>query len=137
MLRNQQVVGKHRGALFYTIGQRKGLNLGGMKEPFFVAKKDMENNIVYVSSGSDDILYKDIVSSKGFNYLVDESKVDGDVIIKTRHSNVTYKGKVTKNENGFVSVKTEEKIKAVTPGQELVLYKDNLCLGGGTIIEHG
>jgi tRNA-specific 2-thiouridylase len=53
-IKTQKVLGKHIGAMYYTIGQRKGLNLGGMTEPYYVASKDVEKKIIYVAPASDE-----------------------------------------------------------------------------------
>ena len=138
-LETNKKVGKHRGVLFYTIGQRKGLNLGGFEKPYFVAKKDVENNIVYVANDNvDNILYTDVITASNFNQLGSDFMMEGIVEIKTRHSEIKYLAKITKyiieNDGSItVTIKSDTKIKAVTPGQELVLYKNGICLGGGKI----
>lgn len=139
-LNTNKKVGEHRGVLFYTLGQRKGLNLGGFEKPYFVAKKDMENNIIYVSNDDiDSVLYTDTITAKNFNQLGSDFMMEGRVEIKTRHSEVKYNGIITnykkENDGSFtIKVKSDEKIKAVTPGQELVVYKNKICLGGGQIV---
>ena len=142
--KTNKVVGKHRGVLFYTLGQRKGLNLGGMKEPYYVCEKNLKNNILYVSSDSkleSNILYSNIITTNNFNLLVPEKEVPKKntiIEIKVRHAETKHKGRIedfTKNNNKYyLKVKTLEKIKAVTPGQEIVLYKKGICLGGGQIV---
>ncbi len=132
-----EVVGKHRGALFYTIGQRKGLNLGGFEKPYFVSEKDISKNIIYVSLGSDnkDLLTREI-NAKSFNFLIDPSLIVDEMPIefKTRHSEIIYEGKVILTSENEVKIISKDFIKAVTPGQELVIYKNGICLGGGQII---
>ncbi len=132
-----EIVGNHRGALFYTIGQRKGLNLGGFENPYFVSEKDIEKNIVYVSSGKDhDSLLTNEINAKGFNYLVDETLIESGMKVKfkTRHSELIFDGILTVTGEDTVKVDSKEKIKAVTPGQELVIYFNGICIGGGQII---
>ncbi len=133
-----EVVGEHRGALFYTIGQRKGLNLGGYDLPYFVSSKDIEKNIVYVSAGKDNskLLTKEIFA-KGFNFLIDESLIQDDMKVKfkTRHSELIFNGKITLIGEDEVKIDSDEEIKAVTPGQELVVYINGICIGGGQIFE--
>ncbi len=131
-------VGDHRGALFYTIGQRKGLNLGGFDEPYFVSSKDIKNNIVYVSAGKDNSkLMTKVITAKEFNFLIDESLIDNGMKIKfkTRHSELIFNGKISLIGEGIVKVDSDEEIKAVTPGQELVIYFNGICIGGGQIFE--
>lgn len=135
-----QIIGEHKGVLFYTIGQRKGLNLGGKETPYYVSKKDIKNNILYVSNEKEkDVLYTSEINATYFNDLSDDiEKVVGDIIIKTRHGENSYKGKIisVKKENKNISLKVSsyEPIKFVTPGQELVLYQNEIVLGGGKII---
>lgn len=129
-------VGTHRGALFYTIGQRKGLNLGGFEKPYFVSNKDIKKNIVFVSPGTDNSnLMSKVITAKNFNWLIEDSLIeDGSKIkFKTRHSEVIYDGTFENDGNGFVTVNSNEEIKAVTPGQELVIYYNGICIGGGQI----
>lgn len=131
-----QIVGDHRGALFYTIGQRKGLNLGGFEEPYFVSSKDIEKNIVFVSSGKDNssLMTKEI-TAKGFNFLIDDSYITTDMKVKfkTRHSELIFDGTLNLIGENKVKVIADQEIKAVTPGQELVVYFNGICIGGGQI----
>ncbi len=133
-----EIVGEHRGALFYTIGQRKGLNLGGFDLPYFVSAKDVNKNIVYVSAGKDNtkLLTKEIFA-KGFNFLVDESLIEDGMKVKfkTRHSELIFDGKITMVGEDKVKIDSVEEIKAVTPGQELVVYFNGICVGGGQITQ--
>lgn len=133
-----QKVGEHRGALFYTIGQRKGLNLGGFDKPYFVSSKDIDKNIVYVSSGKENslLLTKEIYA-KNFNYLIDDSLIQDGMKIKfkTRHSELIFDGIVEIIGEDKIKVLSNESIKAVTPGQELVLYFNGICIGGGQIFQ--
>ncbi len=133
-----EVVGDHRGALFYTIGQRKGLNLGGFEEPYFVSSKDIEKNIVYVSAGKDNsMLMTKVIKAKNFNFLIDESLIEDGMKIKfkTRHSELIFDGTLTMIGEDVVKIDSKEEIKAVTPGQELVVYFNGICIGGGQIIQ--
>jgi len=131
-----EVVGKHDGALFYTIGQRKGLNLGGFDKPYFVSGKDIKKNQVFVLSGEDNkkLFTKDIYA-KNFNFLIDESLINRETKIKfkTRHSETIYKGKLILMGESKIRVISDEEVKAVTPGQEIVIYLNSICLGGGQI----
>ncbi len=131
-----EVVGGHRGALFYTIGQRKGLNLGGFDKPYFVSSKDIKENIVYVSSGKENSrLMTKIIFAKGFNFLIDEDLLEDGMKVKfkTRHSELIFNGKISLIGENKVRIDSEEEIKAVTPGQELVVYINGICIGGGQI----
>ncbi len=134
-----EIVGKHDGVLFYTIGQRRGLNLGGFEKPYFVSGKNIEENILYVANDSEEILYTNEISTNDFNPLVSIETLSGKVEFKTRHSPIKYNGEIKElildeNSNKIkITILSEEKVKAVTSGQELVLYKNGICLGGGQI----
>ncbi|BDU67631.1 MAG: tRNA-specific 2-thiouridylase MnmA [Candidatus Tyloplasma litorale] len=135
-LETGQILGEHRGVLFYTIGQRKGLNLGGFDNPYFVSKKDIENNVIYVSKGKNNeaLLTKEIFAKK-FNFLVDENIINDGMKIKfkTRHSEIIYDGIINHIGENEIRIDSKEEIKAVTPGQELVVYFNGICIGGGQI----
>lgn len=134
-IEDNKVLGKHKGVYFYTIGQRKGLNLGGMSEGYFVTKKDIEKNILYVSKHSNQNLWTNNISAKNFNWLVDQLPQPGDkVLIKTRHSIEKHFAYIKEIKEDMVWVETFDLQKAITPGQELVIYDQDICLGGGQII---
>jgi len=131
-----EVVGDHDGVLFYTIGQRKGLNLGGYEKPYFVSGKDIKKNIVFVSAGKENTnLFKNEINAENFNFLVEKNIINNEmkVSFKTRHSETSYNGKIFINGNN-VKIKSDTNVKAVTAGQELVVYYEGVCLGGGIII---
>lgn len=132
-----KILGKHKGVLFYTIGQRRGLNLGGNENPYFVSSKDIKNNIIFVSSGKkNEKLYSNLIVAKNFNFLVDPSFIRNGMKInfKTRHSEVVFNGNITIIDQNEIKINSKEKILAITPGQELVIYYNELCLGGGKIV---
>lgn len=138
------VVGKHDGLMYYTLGQRKGLGIGGghgkSGECWFVVKKDLKDNILYVAQGNDDALYSDALVSNKFNWipkLPDEKEFECTAKFRYRQPDQNVKVKI--QDDGSVYVTFAEKQRAVTPGQYVVLYKkdpnskyDN-CLGGGVI----
>ncbi|AHK22224.1 tRNA-specific 2-thiouridylase mnmA [Candidatus Hepatoplasma crinochetorum Av] len=139
--KTNKVIGKHRGVLFYTLGQRRGLNLSGNKEPYFVSKKDVKKNILYVATEKNpEFLYSNYIETENFNLLAPLELLKDFVWIKTRHSEIQYEAEIlnvknTKNKLK-ITIKTKEDIKAVTPGQEVVIYKHKLCLGGGQITKN-
>ncbi len=131
----KEIIGEHDGVLFYTIGQRRGLNLGGFEKPYFVSKKDIKKNILYVSAGEkNEFLFSDNIIAENFNLLVPKDWIEGALEIKVRHSEVKYKAKVISFDGKKLKIKTNLKIRAATPGQEVVLYKKSICLGGGQIV---
>ena len=126
-----EIIGKHIGLMYYTIGQRRGLNLGGEHERSYVVKKDLDKNILYVANGDDnEILYSTKAIISNFNYLTDDEF--SECCDKFRYRQKDVKSNIKKLKDGNLEI-TYEKTKAVTPGQICVLYKDDLCLGGGII----
>jgi len=140
-------IGKHKGLWFHTIGQRKGLGFGG--GPWFVVKKDMQKNILYVSKGYDpETAYKDeflvhdlhILTENPFETQTTENsklKPQNSITItfKIRHTPEHYKAELIDNEDGTYTVKSEEKIHGVAPGQFCVIYDEqhHRCFGSAEI----
>lgn len=129
VLKDNTVLGKHKGITNYTIGQRKGLNIS-YKEPLYVIKIDQENNQIIV--GSNEELYKDIIYINNLNLLVDQ--LEDEIYIKARSRGRLIKAKIQLQDKNNAKVILSEKERAITPGQSLVIYdKNNNCLGGGII----
>lgn len=136
---NGNVVGKHEGVIYYTLGQRRGLNIGGKKdgngERWFVIDKDVKNNKLIVSQGEGDELFKDGLVTYNVNWIPNEPKEkEFDCYAKFRYRQPDQKVKV-KIEEDRVVVYFAEKQRAVTPGQYVVFYTETDCLGGGVIEE--
>ena len=136
---NNNLIGQHDGLMYYTLGQRRGLNIGGKAggngERWFVIKKDLENNILYVSQGECDELYSDGLYASGMNWIPEEPiEKEFDCFAKFRYRQPDQKVRVKLLPNKQIKVEFYEKQRAITPGQFVVLYdKDGICLGGGTI----
>ena len=127
------VVGKHKGAVCYTLGQRKGLGIA-MGAPVYVCAKDMEKNTVTV--GPHEALFSNALRAKDWNWYPFDSLTEPiKVTVKTRHSQNEQAGTVYPEENGFARVEFDAPQRAVTPGQAVVLYQDDMVVGGGTITE--
>lgn len=132
------VVGRHSGVLYYTLGQRKGLNIGGRSggngKRWFVLDKDVANNILIVSQGEDDKLYSTGLIATGFNFIPEKPlNTAFDCYAKFRYRQPDQKVNVEILDE-HVKVRFYEKQRAVTPGQYVVLYDENEnCLGGGVI----
>src|SRR5690606_8295588 len=133
-------VGEHRGLPFYTIGQRKGLELGGLPEPMFVVGKDEMKNQIIV--GKRDEGFQKNIRLRNLNivHLFDEARPYG---LKTRGAGEMLQGKVKRvgepyrGDSGELwdgEVELVEAIKGVTPGQFVVIYDGEFCLGGGEIV---
>ena len=126
-----KVLGRHVGLMYYTIGQRRGLNIGGTKDRLFVVKKDLNKNVLYVASGDESkylISYSAIIEDVN---LLDDLPYECNA--KFRYRQKDNKVFVTKLDDGNLLVKYPEGVRAVTPGQACVFYKDDECLGGGII----
>ena len=129
-----EVIGKHIGLMNYTIGQRKGLNIGGTKDKMFVVGKDLEKNILYICLGEDnDYLISTSCLVDNINYLGDE-KLEN-VTAKFRYRQEDIPVHLEWLGNGEVLVRYEQGVKSVTPGQACVFYNKEECLGGGIIKE--
>ena len=119
--------------MYYTLGQRRGLNLGGNDNRCFVVKKDLDKNILYVAMGDENkYLYSNTAIIEEFNYLTD-NRVE-DCTCKFRYRQEDIKCHVEYLDNNMIKL-TYNNAKAVTPGQFCVLYDDDICLGGGIIKE--
>lgn len=132
-------IGTHRGYWFHTIGQRKGLGLSG--GPWFVIKKDIQDNIVYVSHGYGvETQFGNEFSLGDFHYITDnpwrESEAEGvDITFKIRHTPGFIKGKLFREENHY-RILSSEKLQGIAPGQFGVVYDESagICIGSGEII---
>lgn len=134
-LETNNVIGKHPGVWFYTIGQRKNIGISGMKEKYFVAKKDVENNILYVTSISNEkkFLFCNKIVVKEFNWI-NKIPNENNVKLRYRHCGELYDVKFSIEDNEVIII-SNEKLKSVPVGQYAVLYLDDICLGGGEIVE--
>lgn len=127
-------VGTHGGVAYYTMGQRKGLGLGGQGEPWFVVAKDPARNIVYVERGeTHPALYADDLIASELSWVGPEPMWPLKCTAKIRYRQDDQKCTVTKLEDGRLRVDFDEAQRAITPRQSLVLYDGNVCLGGAMI----
>lgn len=132
------VVGEHDGVMYYTIGQRRGLNIGGKdgydNDRWFVVKKDVSTNTLYVNCGECDEMYSRGCIVKEFNWITDEMKSDFFSFVKLRYRQPDQKVRVKIIDEHTIQLDFEEKQRAVTIGQFAVLYaEDGMCYGGGRI----
>ncbi|MEH6842026.1 MULTISPECIES: tRNA 2-thiouridine(34) synthase MnmA [Priestia] len=129
------VVGHHDGLMYYTIGQRHGLGIGGNGDPWFVIGKDLERNVLYVGQGfHQETLYSDSIIANNVNWISKDAPSDKfECTAKFRYRQPDDKVTVEVLEDLKVKVTFHEPIRAVTPGQAVVFYQGEECLGGGTI----
>lgn len=136
----EEIVGSHNGVWFHTIGQRKGLMIGGAAAPYFVASKDVEKNILYVVSGHDHPkLYCNSMIIKDFKFIDPLQDIENlenltaSIRYRSEALPVTVKWSKDKDSSLTGEFRFEKKQWAVSLGQSLVLYSDKECLGGGII----
>ena len=142
-----QSIGQHDGALFYTIGQRHGLEVGGGL-PYYVTGKDMDKNEVYVTTDlQDERLWSSTIRMTSMHWIADEPKADQKLMVRTRHRaklipvKLLNKLSINTPKNKFSGVSGSdwvaelgEEVRALTPGQSAVFYSGDECLGGGIVI---
>ena len=128
-------IGEHQGLMFYTIGQRQGLGIGGPGEPWFVAGKNMEKNILYVVQGHDHpALLKPTLSASDLSWIGgDAPEITPSYGAKTRYRQRDATCRINEVNLDSCAVAFEQPQWAVTPGQSVVLYDRDVCLGGGII----
>ena len=130
---NGNVVGRHRGAVCYTLGQRKGLGIA-LGAPVYVCAKDMKKNTVTV--GPNEALFSKALRAEDFSWFPFPVLTEPmQVTVKIRHSQHEQPATVYPEENGRIRVEFDAPQRAVTPGQAVVLYQSDLVIGGGTITE--
>ncbi len=130
-----EVKGKHDGLMYYTLGQRQGLGIGGPGEPWFVIGKNVKENILYVDQGyHNDYLYSDGLEAYDLNWNSGQAPTEPfTCTAKFRYRQEDSPVTVTPLEDGRVKVDFHEPERAITPGQAVVFYDGDVCLGGGTI----
>jgi tRNA-specific 2-thiouridylase len=134
-----KIIGKHEGLMYHTLGQRKGLLIGGMKEygeePWYVVDKDIERNVLIVGQGANHPrLYSRGLLANQLHWV--DRKGPQQAIrcsVKTRYRQQDIPCQITPNIDGSLLVEFDEPQKAVTPGQSAVFYQNEICLGGGII----
>lgn len=128
----KEVVGRHTGVMYYTIGQRKGLDIGGIG-PFFVVGKNVEKNELYVvDSEYQDLLYSDSCIVTGVNVLADR-ELPMDCTAKFRYRQADNDVYISWMDESILKVDFPQKIRSVTPGQEAVFYDGDVMIAGGKI----
>ncbi|EGI77312.1 tRNA 2-thiouridine(34) synthase MnmA [Hylemonella gracilis] len=140
-----RVIGKHVGLSFYTLGQRQGLGIGGIKdkgaqkgggehEPWFVARKDMDKNQLWVVQGHDHpLLQSHGLHALDASWIAGEPPLPGDLHAKARYRQADAACTLDHVEDSGFSLRFPEAQWAVTPGQSAVLYDGEVCLGGGIV----
>ena len=138
---DEQVLGRHDGLMYHTLGQRKGLKIGGLRdgsdEPWYVVGKDLAKNQLLVAQGHD---HPALLANGLFASQLDWVDRKGPeqplrCTVKTRYRQTDISCTLTPLAEGQIKVVFDQPQKAVTPGQYAVFYLDDVCLGGGIIDE--
>lgn len=128
------VKGKHDGVMYYTIGQRQGLGIGGPGEPWYVVGKDVERNIVYVGQGDEHpALYSTELTAIALHWVTDSAPNKRRLTAKTRYRQQDQTCTLVEIIDGRAKVEFDVPQRAVTPGQSIVFYDGDECIGGGII----
>ncbi len=138
------IIGQHSGLMYYTLGQRQGLGIGGLKtsddNPWYVSGKDLSRNtLIAVQGGNHPLLFSDSLKVSELHWInglpeeiIKNENIDFSCQAKTRYRQDDQQCQVTKTEGGY-SMKFNTPQRSLTPGQSVVLYRDSICLGGGVI----
>lgn len=123
-----QIIGEHEGAIYYTLGQRHGLNLGGGL-PYYVVGKDMDKNVVYVSRNlEDESMWRKEVQLRDIHWIDEVPGADDRIQVRLRH-----RGKLLPASLRNDRLMLDEAERAITAGQSAVIYRDEAVLGGGIV----
>ena len=131
---NNEPVGEHEGAFFYTIGQRHGLDVGGGL-PYYVVGKNMAKNEIYVTTDLHDTrLWSKQIKFSSAHWINSKPNKTQKLAVRTRHRAELLKVKTLNKSSIFWRANLEEDVKALTPGQSAVFYNGEECLGGGIVV---
>ncbi len=134
--RTNSQIGKHNGLSKFTIGQRKGINIGGMKSidnlPWYVIDKDMNSNSLIVSQDQNPIYYDGEILLHDFNFINKEINYNMPLLARFRHGGDLKKCQLLNNNDKY-SISLSDKERGIAAGQAAVLYNGTQCIGGGTI----
>lgn len=134
-----EVIGRHDGLMYHTIGQRQGLGIGGVagakEEAWYVAKKDLNTNELWVvQGGQHPLLFSSTLIAEQIHWINNTPPAEGALLsAKVRYRQEDQSCTITHNDNGDLEVHFDKPQRAVTPGQSVVFYEDHRCLGGGVI----
>lgn len=129
------IVGEHMGLAFYTIGQRKGLKIGGKGDAWFVAKKRIESNeLIVVQGETHPLLLADTLLAKEPHWITDTPSFPFECTAKIRYRQPDQRCLIEREEHGLLHVRFFEPQRAITPQQSIVFYQGKTCLGGALIV---
>jgi tRNA-specific 2-thiouridylase len=125
-------LGEHPGYYYFTIGQRSGLGLGG--GPWYVVRKDIVANVIYVSRENLASREKEKFKATNLNWISEQPPLNDKLFVKIRHGAKKFMCSFSFVDEGIIEVKLDSPDAGIASGQFAVFYKDNQCLGGGVII---
>jgi tRNA-specific 2-thiouridylase len=135
-----KVVGRHEGLMYYTLGQRQGLGIGGSKsssgEPWFVVSKDMTRNVLVVVQGHDHpLLFSDGLTASQLHWIAGQDpELHWVYAAKTRYRQPDAPCEIDRLQGDTAEIRFGQTQWAITPGQSVVVYESQVCLGGGIIV---
>ncbi len=130
-----KVVGEHDGMAYYTIGQRRGLNIGGEGEAWYVVGKDVKRNVVYVEQGEDHpALYHQALTAAEVSWVGAAPELPFHCTAKVRYRSDDVPCTIVSQTDGQLTVTFDAPVKAITPHQAIVFYDGEICLGGAQIV---
>ncbi|MBT4917293.1 tRNA 2-thiouridine(34) synthase MnmA [Candidatus Peregrinibacteria bacterium] len=137
-LETEEKLGEHDGFWYHTVGQRKGLNIGGRKgsngNPLYVVKKDTEKNIIYVSDKyHDEDKSRDTVKLTNFNWFSGKAPEKGKLQVKLRHGEHIYNCDFALEDKDHATIKLDSQDQGIAAGQFAAIYDNERCLGCGVI----
>jgi tRNA-specific 2-thiouridylase len=129
------IIGRHEGAAYYTIGQRKGLAIGGPGEAWFVVGKDMARNVVFIEQGENHpALFRDTLTATDLTWISgNPPSLPLPCTAKIRYRQADQPCLITHIDSGIAHVQFTKPQRAITPRQSIVFYDNDICLGGGMI----
>ena len=135
---DEQVIGEHQGLMYYTIGQRQGLGIGGVANapdaPWFVVHKDLQQNILYVTQGHDHpALLSLALIATNMHWIDTVPELNKDYLCRCRHRQPLQMGQIKEIIDDRYYIHFKQPQRAITAGQSVVLYDQAVCLGGGVI----
>ncbi len=133
-----EVIGQHNGLMYYTLGQRKGLGIGGSRDgdeaPWYVIHKNLETNTLVVAQGHDHpALFHTTLQCRQVHWIDGEAPAETRLTAKIRYRQTDQHCAIRHDEKNGLTVVFEQPQRAITPGQSIVFYQDERCLGGGII----
>ncbi|NNE06876.1 MAG: tRNA 2-thiouridine(34) synthase MnmA [Xanthomonadales bacterium] len=134
-----QQIGEHQGLMFHTLGQRQGLGIGGVRgfddQPWYVLHKDLDQNVLFVGQGHDHPwMHSDRLSAGQLNWISGKAPQTGaKLTAKVRYRQADQQCRIVQIDDRNMSIEFTQSQRAVTPGQSVVLYDGDECLGGGII----